>query len=87
VLDWVMKRCENQDVAVQSPIGYLPKKESFNLNGLPEINWDELFSTPKDFWEKEAVAVRKYFDDNVGSDLPPQISNEVTKLEQRLKQQ
>lgn len=85
VLDWILQRVEGKDVAVQSPIGLLPKKESFNLEGLNNINWDELFSTPKDFWTKEAGEIRKYFEDNVGSDLPPQIENEVTKLEQRLK--
>jgi len=84
VLDWVLKRCDGEDVAMKSPVGYLPKKESFNLDGLPDINWNELFSTPKDFWQTEAAAIRKYFDDNIGSDLPPQISQEVTKLEQRL---
>jgi len=86
VLDWVMKRCEGQDVAVKTAVGLVPKQESFHLEGLPDIKWNELFSTPKDFWEKEAAAIRKYFDDNVGSDLPPQIANEVTKLEQRVKQ-
>jgi len=85
VLDWILQRVEGKDVAVQSPIGLLPKKESFNLEGLNNINWDELFSTPKDFWTKEAGEIRKYFEDNVGSDLPAQIENEVTKLEQRLK--
>ena len=53
VLDWILKRVEGQDVAVKSPIGYLPKKESFNLNGLSNIDWDGIFSTPQDFWVKE----------------------------------
>ena len=26
VLEWILKRVENEDVALKSPIGYLPKK-------------------------------------------------------------
>jgi phosphoenolpyruvate carboxykinase (GTP) len=56
VLDWILKRVEGQDVALESPVGYVPKKEAFDLKGLPEVDWDGLFSTPKDFWTKEVKA-------------------------------
>jgi phosphoenolpyruvate carboxykinase (GTP) len=26
VLDWILRRVENEDIALKSPIGYLPKK-------------------------------------------------------------
>jgi phosphoenolpyruvate carboxykinase (GTP) len=86
VLDWILQRVEGKDVAVKSPIGYLPKQESFNLNGLDKINWDELFSVPKQFWSQEATEIKKYFENNLGTDLPKQITTEVENLEQRLKQ-
>lgn len=87
VLDWILKRIDGKNVAVNSPVGYVPTKESFNLDGLSNINWEELFSTPKDFWSKEVTQIRKYFEDNIGSDLPSAIKNEVTKLEQRIQDQ
>jgi len=85
VLDWVMKRVENQDVAVKSPIGYLPSQSHFNTAGIPNLNWNELFDIPKDFWVKEAAEIKKYFNDNIGTDLPKEIKQQVEKLEQRLK--
>ena len=55
VLDWILKRVDGKDVAVESPIGFLPKQDSFNLNGLSNINWEGLFDIPKDFWTKEVI--------------------------------
>jgi phosphoenolpyruvate carboxykinase (GTP) len=78
-----LKRVEGQDVAVESPIGYLPKQKDFNLEGL-EVKWDELFSTPKDFWKKEVTEIKQYFEDNVGEDLPAQLGEQAAKLEKRL---
>jgi len=63
VLDWILKRVDGGNVAVNSPIGYVPTKESFNLDGLSNINWDGLFSTPKDFWTKEVSLDSSFYAD------------------------
>lgn len=35
VIDWIIRRVENDDTIMEkTPIGYIPRKESFNLNGL-----------------------------------------------------
>jgi len=90
VLDWVLKRVENPDpsTAVESPIGFLPTKSHFNLKGIENessIDWDGMFHVPKSFWLKEVEEIRKYFDDNIGSDLPKEVKAELDKLEQRVK--
>lgn len=85
VLDWVMRRIEGEDVAVESPIGLLPKPESLNLEGLSEkIDLDELFSLPKEFWQKEVAELRKYLDDQVNEDLPKAILEELDNLEKNV---
>ena len=60
VLDWVLKRIESDNPrdAVSTEIGMIPKKDSFNLDGLENINWDELFRVDRPFWAQE---VRCYF--------------------------
>jgi phosphoenolpyruvate carboxykinase (GTP) len=58
VLDWVLKRIDGEDVAIESPVGYLPTQESFHLEGLSNINWEGLFSTPKNFWSEEVMLER-----------------------------
>ena len=65
VLDWVLQRVENKDSekgTVKTEIGYVPAKNSFNLDGLDNINWDELFRIDRPFWTEEVYIYRnKYF--------------------------
>lgn len=86
VLDWIMKRLNDNDVAVRTPIGLVPKPESLDLSGLPEdsIDVETLFSTPTEFWENEVNAIYKYFDEQVNDDLPKTIMSELKALENRV---
>lgn len=85
VLDWILRRLDNEDCAQESPIGYLPKAHSLNLDGLKEnVNVTELFSLPKEFWSEEVYAVEKYLTEQVGSDLPNEISQELAELRKRV---
>lgn len=82
VLDWVLRRIEGEDIAVESPIGLLPKEGSLNLTGLDEnVDLQELFRLPKDFWKQEAAELRDYLDGQVGRDLPKAIIEELNNLE------
>lgn len=85
VLDWIFRRLEGEDVANVSPVGYIPKFDSFNLEGLKEaVNMEELFSLPKDFWMQEVKEIGKYYEDQVNSDLPKEMANQLSKLEERI---
>lgn len=85
VLDWILRRLDNEDCAQESPIGYLPKANSLNLDGLKEnVNVSELFSLPKEFWSEEVYAIEKYFTEQVGNDLPNEISQELADLRKRV---
>lgn len=81
VLDWVLRRIDGEDIAVDSPVGLLPKLESFNLDNLMEnVDMDELFRLPKSFWQKEVEDLREYFDGQVGKDLPEAVHAELALL-------
>ncbi|XP_045540534.1 phosphoenolpyruvate carboxykinase [GTP]-like isoform X1 [Papilio machaon] len=80
VLDWVLRRCDEEPCHVETPLGYVPKPGALNTDNLEDINMKELFSIPKDFWKQEADAVEKYFKEEVGDDLPNEMWDELKKL-------
>ena len=58
VLDWILKRVEGkEDIACETPIGWVPSEDAINTDGLEEVNFKELLSVPKDFWVKEVGAL------------------------------
>lgn len=85
VLDWILRRIDNEDCAVQTPIGLIPSENAINLDGLKEpVDMDELFSLSKNFWLEEAFAIEKYFKEQVGKDLPEEIANQLKNLKRRV---
>lgn len=70
----------------KTPIGLIPKRDSFLLNGLTNVDFNKLFDIPQEFWQQEVASIRKYFDEQVGADLPAEIANQLKQLEDRLKQ-
>ncbi|KAL4234349.1 Protein kinase C-like 1 [Mactra antiquata] len=85
VLDWIFRRVNGEDCAMKSAVGYIPKPDSINLSGLKEsVDMNALFNLPKEFWQSEVKELEKYFEDQVGEDLPPKIKQELKKLEQRV---
>lgn len=86
VIDWIMQRVEGNNVAEESTIGMVPTPGSLNVSGFnkEDVDMDELFRLPKDFWQQEVQSIRKYFTEQVGEDLPNEISEELNKLEKRV---
>lgn len=85
VLDWVLRRLNGEDCAIESAIGKIPGENQLNLEGMTsKVDLTELFSLPKEFWTQEVEEIRKYFETQVGSDLPVEIYNELNLLKQRV---
>ncbi|XP_018332912.1 phosphoenolpyruvate carboxykinase [GTP] [Agrilus planipennis] len=85
VLDWILRRIDNEDCAQETPIGLIPKKDSLNLDGLKsKVNTKELFYLPKDFWANEVNEIEKYFDEQVNEDLPEKVKRELEALRKRI---
>ena len=85
VLEWILRRCDDEDVAVPSPIGYIPKPDSINIQGLGKLDMKELFEVPKDYWVEECKYLRNYYEEQLGEDLPQAIGDELNALVERLK--
>ncbi|XP_052233729.1 phosphoenolpyruvate carboxykinase, cytosolic [GTP]-like isoform X2 [Dreissena polymorpha] len=85
VLDWMFRRVNGEDCAIKSAVGLIPVPGSIDLSGLKEeVDMDELFRLPKDFWQSEVRELKNYFEEQVGEDLPVNIQRELQKLEQRV---
>ncbi|MGN0661249.1 MAG: phosphoenolpyruvate carboxykinase (GTP) [Oscillospiraceae bacterium] len=87
VLDWIIKRCDGNADAVETPIGYEPKPEDINLEGIGDgITVDTvkgLLDVDKNLWKEEAAGIREFYK-KFGDKLPAELSNELDKLEERL---
>lgn len=83
VLDWVIRRTNGEDIAEPSPVGYLPKKGSINLQGLV-VDWDKLMSVPHDYWVNDIDETLKWLDEQLGDDLPQDIRVQIEQQKQRL---
>ena len=84
VLLWILDRCEGKVDAVESPIGYLPKKEDLNLDGLDisDAELDELLTVDKDVWLDEVAQIKELY---AGFDrLPKELAEQLKALEERL---
>ncbi|XP_070496294.1 phosphoenolpyruvate carboxykinase [GTP]-like [Chironomus tepperi] len=85
VLDWIIKRIDGENCFQQTPIGNIPSENSINLNGLnTAVDMKELFSIDRDFWLKETEDIQKFYNDQVGQDLPCEIQNELNGLKERV---
>lgn len=65
VLDWILRRIDNEDCAQDTPIGLLPSESALKLEGLKEkVNFEELFSLPREFWDEEVSFFYDFFINN-----------------------
>ena len=86
VLDWILRRCEGTVDAVETPIGYMPKPEDINLEGL-DFTIDQLKSILDcdiEVWKEEADKIEEYFDKTFGDTLPKELRTELNKLKKNL---
>ena len=64
VLDWIINRCEDKVDAVETAIGYVPKAEDINIEGLEDVTVDtikDLLSIDKENWIKEADGIESFY--------------------------
>lgn len=86
VLDWIIKRCEGEEDAVETPIGFVPRAEDIDIEGLRDITIDtvkDLLTVDVDTWKEEAKGIREFYA-KFGDKLPKELMDELTKLEAKL---
>ena len=86
VLEWIMARCYDEADAVETAIGYVPKAEDINIEGLEGITVDtirDLLSVDKDLWKAEAEGIAEYYA-KFGDHLPKELAECLETLKANL---
>ena len=88
VIEWIIKRCEGEVEADETAIGYLPKAEDINIEGLEgEVSLESLkkiLDVDKDLWNKEAEGIEEFYA-KFGKTLPAVLKEELETLKANLK--
>jgi len=87
VLEWIMKRAFDEIDAVETPIGYMPRPEDINIEGL-DVSPDtlkDLLSVDVAHWKEDIKSIREFyakFDEY--KTLPKELTDQLNALEARL---
>lgn len=86
VIDWIIKRCENEVEAVESPIGLLPKAEDINIEGLDLTaeKLKDLLYIDKESWLDNIEGIEEFFS-SFGERLPKELKQELENLKNNFK--
>ncbi len=85
VLMWILARCEGKVDAVETAIGYVPKAEDINIDGL-DLTVDtikDLLSVDKESWLADVDNIKEFYD-LIGDRVPAELREELSALEERL---
>lgn len=88
VLMWILARCDGTVDAVETPIGYMPKPEDINIEGLESegVTLDvmkELLSVDKSLWKEDIKGVKEFYA-KIGDRMPKELYDQLEAFEARL---
>ncbi len=86
VLDWIIDRCEGTVDAVETPIGFEPKPEDINVEGLDGITTEtiaDLLTVDTELWKEETKGIEEFYA-KFGEKLPKELAQELADLKARL---
>lgn len=88
VLLWILDRCEGKVDAVKTAIGYVPKPEDINLEGISgNVTTDtvrDLLTVDTEAWLEDITNIEQFYE-QVGSHVPAEMKEELAALAARLK--
>ncbi|MBQ6266451.1 MAG: phosphoenolpyruvate carboxykinase (GTP) [Clostridia bacterium] len=86
VLDWIIDRCEGTADAEETAIGFVPRKEDINLEGLEGVVSDaqleEILSVDNALWKDEVAGIEEFY--AKFDRLPPVLKAELEDLKARV---
>ena len=84
VIEWILKRCENEVPASDSRIGYLPFPSDINISGLSlsEEALEGLLGVDDELWKDEIVQIEEFYSKFEGN-LPSELLEEFENLKDR----
>ena len=86
VLKWIVERCNGPAGAQETPVGWVPRREDIDLDGLPDFTdekWAQLMNIDVEEWRREVISQDELFL-KLYADLPKEIIFERELLVTRL---
>ncbi|MBE6819892.1 MAG: phosphoenolpyruvate carboxykinase (GTP) [Ruminococcaceae bacterium] len=87
VLDWIIDRCEGKVDAVETSIGFVPKAEDINLEGIEdevsEAQLKEILSVDNALWADEIAGIEEFY--GKFDRLPATLKEELEALKANIK--
>ena len=84
VLDWILKRCEGTVDANETAIGYVPKADDINIEGLDidKATIEELLRVDNASWLEDVDNIKEFYAtiDSIGGRMPKELYEELDKL-------
>ena len=87
VLDWIIRRCENEVDAIETPIGYMPSYMDINLEGMEDFDEYKLINVltvDNKAWKQEVAEITEYFK-KFGDKMPEKLLKQLRILKSNLK--
>ena len=87
VLDWIIKRCEDEVGAKETAIGYVPNAEDINREGVEDsVTLDllnEILTVDNALWMEDAKGLEEFYA-KFGDRMPKEMTEQLNALKQRL---
>jgi phosphoenolpyruvate carboxykinase (GTP) len=86
VLEWIVERANGQRDAVENPLGFVPRYQDLNLEGLEdfsEADFKEITDIDRDAWKEEIQSHDAFFH-TMGDKFPAELETERKRLESDL---
>lgn len=87
VLEWIIKRCDGEVDAVETEIGYMPKAEDINLEGLEgEVDIEKLnamLNVDKALWKEETKGIEEFYA-SLGNTVPKELYDNLETLKKNV---
>lgn len=85
VLEWIVNRCKGEADAVETAIGYVPKAEDINLEGLDIdiATLKSILEVKNDQWAKEAEGIEEFYK-KFGDKLPKELRDQLETLKKNV---
>jgi phosphoenolpyruvate carboxykinase (GTP) len=86
-LKWVIDRCYARVGFEETAIGWIPRREELDMNGLniPECDLRELLAVRASEWQEELQDIKQHYA-QFGDKMPQGLLDELVELEQLLGQ-
>ena len=87
VVMWILARCAGEVDAVETPIGFVPKPEDINIEGLDGVTVDtvkNLLTIDKQSWLEDVENIKAFYK-QVGDRVPQEMYDELAQLEANLR--